>query len=34
VVEKLGAVRDRMVDLRGFQAECWVHFSPGHGPIV
>jgi RimJ/RimL family protein N-acetyltransferase len=34
VVEKLGAVRDRMVDLRGFQAGCWVHFSPGHGPIV
>lgn len=34
VVEKLGAVRERMVELRGVQAECWVHFSPGHGPIV
>jgi RimJ/RimL family protein N-acetyltransferase len=34
VAEKLGAVREGMVDLRGSPAECWVHSSPGHGPIV
>jgi RimJ/RimL family protein N-acetyltransferase len=34
VAEKLGAVREGMVELRGFQAEWWVHRSPGHGPIV
>jgi RimJ/RimL family protein N-acetyltransferase len=34
VAEKLGAVRESMVSLRGFEAEWWVHFSPGHGPIV
>jgi RimJ/RimL family protein N-acetyltransferase len=34
VAEKLGAVRESMVSLRGFDAQWWVHFSPGHGPIV
>jgi RimJ/RimL family protein N-acetyltransferase len=34
VVEKLGAIREQTVELRGSQADCWVHFSPGHGPIV
>jgi RimJ/RimL family protein N-acetyltransferase len=34
VAEKLGAVREGTVDLRGFQAEWWVHRSPGHGPVV
>ncbi len=34
VAEKLGAVREGMVGLREFQAELWVHRSPGHGPIV
>jgi RimJ/RimL family protein N-acetyltransferase len=34
VAEKLGAVREGMVGLRGLQAEWWVHRSPGHGPIV
>ena len=34
VAEKLGAVRDGMVELRGFRAEWWVHWSPGHGPTV
>ncbi len=34
VAEKLGAVREGIVELRGFQAEWWVHRSPGHGPIV
>jgi RimJ/RimL family protein N-acetyltransferase len=34
VAEKLGAVREGTVELRGFQAEWWVHRSPGHGPVV
>jgi RimJ/RimL family protein N-acetyltransferase len=34
VAKKLGAVHEDTVELRGFQAECWVHFAPGHGPIV
>jgi RimJ/RimL family protein N-acetyltransferase len=34
VAEKLGAVHEGTVELRGFQAEWWVHRSPGHGPIV
>jgi RimJ/RimL family protein N-acetyltransferase len=34
VAEKLGAVREGTVELRGFQAEWWVHRSPGHHPIV
>jgi RimJ/RimL family protein N-acetyltransferase len=34
VAEKLGAVREGTVELRGFQADWWVHRSPGHGPIV
>ena len=34
VAEKLGAVREGTVELRGFHAEWWVHRSPGHGPIV
>jgi RimJ/RimL family protein N-acetyltransferase len=34
VAETLDAVREGMVELRGFQAEWWVHWSPGHGPIV
>jgi RimJ/RimL family protein N-acetyltransferase len=34
VAEKLGAVRESMVTLRGFEAQWWVHFSPGSGPIV
>jgi RimJ/RimL family protein N-acetyltransferase len=34
VAEKLGAVREGIVELRGSQAEWWVHRSPGHGPIV
>ena len=34
VAEKLGAVRESMVSLRGLEAQWWVHFSPGHGPIV
>jgi RimJ/RimL family protein N-acetyltransferase len=34
VAEKLGAVREGIVELRGSPAEWWVHSSPGHGPIV
>jgi RimJ/RimL family protein N-acetyltransferase len=34
VAEKLGAVREGTVELRGFQADWWVHWSPGHGPIA
>ncbi len=34
VAEKLGAVRETTVTLRGFEAQWWVHFPPGHGPIV
>jgi len=34
VAKKLGAVREGMVELRGSQAEWWVHRSPDHGPIV
>lgn len=34
VAQKLGAVRESMVSLRGSEAQWWVHFSPGHGPIV
>jgi RimJ/RimL family protein N-acetyltransferase len=34
VAAKLGAVREGTVELRGVPAEHWVHFSPGHGPIV
>ncbi len=31
VAEKLGAVREAMVELRGFQAEWWVHRAPDGG---
>lgn len=31
VAEKLGAVRERMVELRGLQAEWWVHRNPEGG---
>jgi RimJ/RimL family protein N-acetyltransferase len=34
VAARLGAVREGMVELRGFHAEWWVHRSPGHGPVV
>ncbi len=34
VAEKLGAVREGMVELRGSPAQWWVHRPPGHGPIV
>jgi RimJ/RimL family protein N-acetyltransferase len=34
VAKKLGAVREGTVELREFDAEWWVHRSPGHGPIV
>jgi RimJ/RimL family protein N-acetyltransferase len=34
VAEKLGTIRESMLTLRGFEAQWWVHFSPGHGPIV
>jgi RimJ/RimL family protein N-acetyltransferase len=34
VAEKLGAVREGMTELRGTPVEWWVHWSPGHGPIV
>ena len=34
VAEKLGAVRESLVSLRGVEVQVWVHFSPGHGPIV
>jgi RimJ/RimL family protein N-acetyltransferase len=34
VAERLGAVREGMVEVRGFQAEWWVHFAPGRGPTV
>jgi|ERR1700733_2536707 len=34
VAEKLGAVREGMIELRGFPAEWWVHWPPGHGPIA
>jgi RimJ/RimL family protein N-acetyltransferase len=34
VAEKLGAVREGTVELRGLRAEWWVHRAPGHGPIV
>jgi RimJ/RimL family protein N-acetyltransferase len=34
VAEKLGAVRDRKITLRGFTAEVWVHPAPSRGVIV
>jgi RimJ/RimL family protein N-acetyltransferase len=34
VAERLSAVREGMVELRGFRAEWWVHRSPGTGPVV
>ena len=34
VAEKLGAVREGSVELRGSPADWWVHRPPGHGPIV
>jgi RimJ/RimL family protein N-acetyltransferase len=34
VAERLGAVRDGEVVLRGHPVPRWVHHAPGHGPIV
>jgi RimJ/RimL family protein N-acetyltransferase len=34
VAEKLGAVREGELELRGHSAQWWVHYAPGHGPIV
>ena len=33
VAEKLGAVREGMVELRGSPAQWWVHRPPSHRPI-
>jgi RimJ/RimL family protein N-acetyltransferase len=33
VAEKLGAVREGTVELRGFQADRWVHRAPWHAPV-
>jgi hypothetical protein len=30
----LNPFREGMIMLRGFEAQWWVHFSPGSGPIV
>jgi RimJ/RimL family protein N-acetyltransferase len=34
VAEKLGAVRDRPIVLRGLASEVWVHPAPGHGVLA
>ena len=34
VAERLGAVREGELDVRGHPAQWWVHYAPGHGPIV
>ncbi|MDR3529133.1 MAG: GNAT family N-acetyltransferase [Rhodopila sp.] len=34
VAEKLGAVREGQIALRGFVADVWAHPAPGHGVIV
>jgi RimJ/RimL family protein N-acetyltransferase len=34
VAEKLGAVREGKVELRGFVADRWVHPAPGTGVVV
>jgi RimJ/RimL family protein N-acetyltransferase len=34
VAEKLGAVRDGKVELRGMVADRWVHPAPGRGVVV
>jgi RimJ/RimL family protein N-acetyltransferase len=34
VASKLGAVRDGVVELRGFPADRWVHPAPGTGIVV
>ncbi|MGE0415811.1 MAG: GNAT family N-acetyltransferase [Acetobacteraceae bacterium] len=34
VAERLGAVRDGMTEIRGFQAEYWVHPAPGTGVVA
>jgi RimJ/RimL family protein N-acetyltransferase len=34
VAERLGAVREGDLDLRGHPAQSWVHHAPGHRPIV
>jgi RimJ/RimL family protein N-acetyltransferase len=34
VAEKLGAVVDGRIELRGFVADIWVHPAPGHGVVV
>jgi RimJ/RimL family protein N-acetyltransferase len=34
VAEKLGAVQDGQIMLRGFVAEVWVHPAPGRGVVA
>lgn len=34
VAEKLGAVRDGWIGLRGTRCDVWVHPAPGHGVVV
>ncbi|HEY0425378.1 MAG TPA: GNAT family N-acetyltransferase, partial [Rhodopila sp.] len=34
VAEKLGAVQDGQIMLRGFAAEIWVHPAPGRGVLA
>jgi RimJ/RimL family protein N-acetyltransferase len=34
VAEKLGAVRDSQIVLRGFLADVWVHPAPGRGVLA
>ena len=34
VAEKLGAVREGRIELRGFISDVWVHPAPGHGVVV
>jgi RimJ/RimL family protein N-acetyltransferase len=34
VAERLGAVREGELDVHGHPAQWWVHYAPGHGPIV
>jgi len=34
VAEKLGAVRDGQITLRGFVSDVWVHPAPGHGVMA